>query len=107
MNGNLYVKSEEVFGILPIPRDVQIEAGMQPHHISLDRPAHHAFLASRQGTRKAVLPVHTPAEYKLFSKLMRDEPTFNQRDGEPDWEQGVRIWNRYAETEDDIYYKVR
>ncbi len=106
MNGNLYVHTKEVFGILPIPTDVQIEGGMQPHQSSLDRPTRHAFLAARQGTRKAILPVHTSAEYKLFSKLMRDDPAFNQQNGEPNWSQGVKIWNRYAETDEEIFYKV-
>lgn len=109
VNGNLYQKSTEVFGILPIPENIRANSGMQPFVESIDSesPQRYTFLARKHTTRKAVLPLHLPAEYKLFSKLMRENPFFNTRDGhEPDWVQAVKIWNRYAENQTDVLYKV-
>ncbi|GBE83376.1 hypothetical protein SCP_0504240 [Sparassis crispa] len=100
------MQSTEVFGILPIPDDVRTNSGMQEYQPSLDRKQEHAFLALKQGTRKAVLPVHSVAEYQLFSKLMREDPIFNRPDTEPSWAQAVKIWNRIAESEKEISYKL-
>src|SRR6266446_1171478 len=65
INGNLYIASKEVLGILPIPDDVRISSGMQAY-FSLSELKKHSFLAKMQGTHKAVLPVHTKAEKDLF-----------------------------------------
>ncbi len=107
VNGNLYSRTTEVFGILPIPEDVRIASGMQKYIAGLDSKQRHGFLASKQGARKAVLPLHTAAEYLLFKRLMQDEPAFNQQTGDPDWDCAVVAWNREAERNDEVYYKVR
>ncbi|TFK86323.1 hypothetical protein K466DRAFT_576438 [Polyporus arcularius HHB13444] len=96
----------EVFGILPIPDDVRVKSGMQIYTAGLDSKQRHAFLALKQGARKAVLPVHTAAEYQLFRKLVQDDPAFNQQTGEPDWDHAVITWNREAERNDEVYYKL-
>lgn len=67
----------------------------------------HHFLAQRQGTRKAILPVHTTAEHDFFRKLMTESAVFNPPDGgQPQWTIGVKIWNAHADTQDEISYKV-
>jgi len=106
VNGNLYVATKEVLGILPIPDDVRISSGMQAY-ISLSEPKKHHFLAKMQGTRKAVLPVHTKAEKDLFQSLMTTCKEFNPAQGShPVWTQAVKIWNARADQDEMISYKV-
>ncbi len=106
VNGNLYQHTSEVFGILPIPEDVRFDSGMQAFDITVDTSQRHRFLARKQDTRKAVLPLHTVAEYRLFSQLMQEHPAFNPSSGDPDWFRAVKVWNYHAERADDIEYKV-
>ncbi|KAF8996471.1 hypothetical protein BDZ89DRAFT_1149038 [Hymenopellis radicata] len=54
INGNLYQPTTEQMGIMRIP-DAQKQS----------------FLARLQGTKKAVLPLHTAGERQLFSELMK------------------------------------
>lgn len=67
----------------------------------------HLYLARMQGTRKAILPVHTPAERELFSKLMATNKAFNSLSTGPTWKLAVKVWNEHADVERDVYYKVR
>jgi hypothetical protein len=106
VNGNMYVPTSEVFGILPIPPDIRFESGIPEYLQPSQPPQRFEFLASKQGTQKAVLPVHTPQEYKLFSQLMRDHPVFNQPENGPSWVQAVKVWNRNAENRAEVFYKV-
>jgi hypothetical protein len=54
----------------------------------------------------AVIGVHTIDEKKLFSCLMREDPSFNRNKQEPDWKAGVQVWNiKYADGK-TIFYKV-
>ena len=105
VNGNLYKPTSEVFGILPVPDDVRQESGMQAFDSDFDYKQRHGFLASKQGTRKPVLPIHTNTEHKLFKMLMADDPSFNSDNG-PSWKLAVRTWNRHAEIDPDISYKL-
>ncbi len=66
----------------------------------------HLYLARMQGTRKAILPVHTPAERDLFSKLMATNNAFNSPSTGPTWKLAVKVWNERADIESDVYYKV-
>jgi hypothetical protein len=102
-NPNLYQPSGETFGIQPISRQIQAAAGLVPFHHALDAKRSHSFLAARQQTRIAVLPIHTTPEKALFSQLMK-----GQTSGKPKWGQVVIEWNRAAEDNADreIYYKV-
>ena len=59
-----------------------------------------------QGTRKPILPVHSDEEKKLFSKLMREHPGFNRVGTGPIWQEAVKIWNRLADENLNISYKV-
>ncbi len=106
VNGNLYQRSSEVFGVLPIPADIMLKSGMSGYNASVDYKQHHHFLAAAQGTRKPVLPVHTPDEKKLFTQLMRSDQAFNSTTALPNWNEAVKVWNRYAEVNAHVSYKV-
>jgi len=106
VNGLLYQPTSEVSGILPIPISTQVKAGPQPMIEETTSQYLDCYLACRQGTLFAVIGVHTVAEKKLFSQLMKEEPNFNQNNQEPDWKSAVQIWNiKYANGK-TIFYKV-
>ncbi|KAF8224327.1 hypothetical protein L208DRAFT_1512518, partial [Tricholoma matsutake] len=93
VNGNLYTQTTEVFGILPVPSDVQTSAGMTPFDPT-NPPQSHLYLAKKQGTRFTVLTLHTDDEKKWFSRFMRTESAFSSPRG-PDWpnatQSGIRV----------------
>jgi len=49
VNGNLYVQTTEVFGILPIPDPVQAFSGILKYEEQI-KPQQYAYLASKQAT---------------------------------------------------------
>lgn len=106
MNGNLYLPTSETIGILPIPHELRIESGMTEFNANIDQKGRHAYLASMQGTRKAILPVHTPAEHELFNNFMKRNEAFNSRSAGPQWKECVRVWNSWADTAENVFYKV-
>jgi hypothetical protein len=106
VNGNLYQKASESSGILPIPPDIRSQSGMSEYNPLLDAKQPHHFLAELQGTRKPILPIHTSEERELFSQLMRTNLAFNST-SIPNWKEAVRVWNRYADVNMHISYKVR
>jgi len=85
VNGLLYQPTSEVSGILPIPISIQVKAGLQPMIEETTSQYLHGYLACRQGTLFAVVGVHTVAEKKLFSQLMKEEPSFNWNNQEPEF----------------------
>ena len=103
VNGNLYVPTAEVSGVLPIPDDVRVKSGMGEYQplLHFNQPSH--FLASMQGTRKPVLPIHNSEERNLFRKLVGENVAF----ASAHWEAAVKIWNGYADEQKQISYKVR
>jgi hypothetical protein len=106
VNGNLYVPTTEEIGILPIPEEIRTTSGMAGYVPTMDGDQQHWFLAAKQGTRKPVLPVHTPAEKELFRELMNHDSSFSPQSGEPRWRDAVKIWNVNADRKDNISYKV-
>ncbi|KAE9382446.1 hypothetical protein BT96DRAFT_1010633 [Gymnopus androsaceus JB14] len=78
---------------------------MQAFISSVDRKQKQWFLAQLQGTRKAVLPVHTIAERKLFNEFMLTCRQFyiSRTELTPE---AVKLWNRKAETMPGVYYKL-
>ncbi|EKM74532.1 hypothetical protein AGABI1DRAFT_95562 [Agaricus bisporus var. burnettii JB137-S8] len=106
VNGNLYVPTTEVIGILPIPEDIRGQSAMAPYVHSANSQQKHSFIASMQGTRKPVLPVHTHAEEQYFRSLMNSDPSFSPQSGEPKWNEAVQVWNANAESRDGVYYKL-
>ncbi|KAJ7895035.1 hypothetical protein B0H13DRAFT_2339037 [Mycena leptocephala] len=105
VNGNLYQRTNEVAGVLPVPEDIRVKYGMAQFERSLDfaRPHHH--LASLQGTRKAILPVHNQEEKDLFRTMMSRNNSFGNFSSEAQVDASVRIWNARADTSDNIFYK--
>ncbi|KAJ7246127.1 hypothetical protein B0H12DRAFT_1235640 [Mycena haematopus] len=75
VNGNLYVPTKEVAGVLPIPDDVRLKSGMAQFEQSLHSKQRHRYLAALQGTRKPVLPIHSTPEKHLFRELMATNPS--------------------------------
>jgi hypothetical protein len=105
VNGNLYKPTAEVFGILPLPNDVRQESSMQEFYPNFDYNQCHGFFASKQGPQKPVLPIHTNTEYKFFKTLMAEESSFDNATG-PLWNIAVKVWNRAAEIDLEISYKL-
>jgi len=107
INGLLYQPTSEVSGLLPIPASIHMVAGLQPMISDPTSKILHRYLSNRQGTLFAVIGVHTIDEKKLFSRLMREDPSFNWNKQEPDWKAAVQVWNiKYADGK-TIFYKVR
>ena len=73
---------------------------------TIDRTQPHLYLARMQGTRKAILPVHTSAEHDLFRTLMKSNPVFNVQSSGPIWKLAVKVWNEFADKQTGIFYKV-
>ena len=105
VNGNLYQKTQQTIGIIKISQTICAPVKIQPYNEEADSKQKQAYLAKMQGTRKPVLPVHTLAEKMLFNKLMRTSPAF-QNCKTAISAAAAEIWNREAEKEQDVYYKV-
>ena len=73
---------------------------------TIDKKQPHLYLAWMQGTQKAILPVHTPAKHNLFWDLMKSNPIFNTQSSGPMWKLAVKVWNKFADKESGIFYKV-
>jgi hypothetical protein len=103
--------TRETLGILPVPGDIRDSSGMAPFVDIADhteKPPKHHFLAEMQGTRKAILPIHTASEKTLFRTLMESNQYFNPADGSlPNWNAAVKVWNAWADRTEDVWYKVR
>ncbi|KAF5313428.1 hypothetical protein D9611_008540 [Ephemerocybe angulata] len=98
----------ERLGILPIPDGVRIASAIGEYNPQDPgaRKQEQAYLARIQNTKKAVLPVHTPQEYKLFEELMVSSSAFNSTSRGPVWKLAVRVWNERAELTHGISYKL-
>jgi hypothetical protein len=105
INGDLYTPAEETIGILPVLESIRA-ADIESYQHLLDQKNKHSYLARQQGTKYAVIAVHSTAEKVLFKKLMQEDPTFNWTNSAPDWKQGAKVWNRHANGQ-DIFYKAR
>lgn len=106
VNGNFYLPSTEVLGILPVPPEIQSTSGMTEYLPSLGTKWRHKFLAEMQGTNKAILPIHNHTEKELFRELMRTNTDFNSSGGPSNWDRAARVWNSYANANDVVFYKV-
>lgn len=106
VNGTYYIQTSERIGVLPVPPAAQTDGGMRRYNPAVDRRRKHHHLAMLQGVSKAILPVHTEQERDLFHALMQVHPVFNTPSGEPNWKEGVRVWNQYADTSESVFYKL-
>lgn len=114
LNTDFYEPTREVIGVHPIPTEIKNACSILSYFptIAGARPdpvkKRYLFLARLQGTRKAVLPIHTKREYQLFDQLLKQDPAFSTIQGaHPNWDEAVKVYNSYAEREEDVYYKVR
>ncbi|KAF8996470.1 hypothetical protein BDZ89DRAFT_1149037 [Hymenopellis radicata] len=105
INGNLYQPTTEQMGIMRIPDAVRSQAFMQPFNPNLHNKQKQSFLARLQGTKKAVLPLHTAGERQLFSELMKTCEDFTSTTGTVS-SKAVQIWNSRAEDKPDVFYKL-
>ena len=62
VNGDLYTQSNETIGILPIPDSTRGSANMLAFNPITDNKSKQVFLAQEQGTKFAVISVHTKEE---------------------------------------------
>ncbi|KAJ7586237.1 hypothetical protein C8J56DRAFT_1052609 [Mycena floridula] len=106
VNGNLYKRTKEVSGVLPIPEDVRLACEIRAFDPALDSKQPYAYLAKVQGTAKPVLPIHCPEERAQFLELMKKHPDFNSPTSDPNWVSAVKVWNRLADTQPKLTYKV-
>jgi hypothetical protein len=104
INGDLYLPAGEKIGILPVPDSIRATADIESYHEE-DHKFRYPYLAQEQGTKYAVISIHTTAEKVLFKKLMQENPFFNERNANPDWKKCAKVWNRAANGQ-DIFYKV-
>ncbi|KAG6848519.1 hypothetical protein H0H93_016335 [Arthromyces matolae] len=107
VNGNNFARSTEVFGILPISGDFCTRLGMLVYHPEFAREfkIRHQYLALRQNTRVAILPIHTPDERGLFKLLLANpDGPFSGRT-EPNWMDVAAQWNNHANGL-TIFYKL-
>lgn len=105
INGDLYIPAGEKIGILPVPDSIRVTADIESYQHQFDSKSKNSYLARQQGSKYAVIAVHTTAEKVLFKKLMQENPLFARTNAGPDWKQGAKVWNRSANGE-DIFYKV-
>ncbi|KAJ7664273.1 hypothetical protein B0H17DRAFT_952109, partial [Mycena rosella] len=106
VNGDLYIQGNEAVGILPLPESSRNIGEILSYHEPTDSKFKHAYLAKQQGTKYAVITVHSVEEKLCFSELMKTLPAFNRPNNQPpDWKQGSRAWNRKADGE-TIFYKL-
>ncbi|KAF6758767.1 hypothetical protein DFP72DRAFT_1167168 [Ephemerocybe angulata] len=106
IDGSVFTQTSEVIGVLPIPEDTQAQSGMQPYIDKLDSTRRNHSLARLQGVRKAAIPIHNDAESELYKNLMKEHPAFNNARAEPTWTEAVKVWNRMAEEDPQVFYKL-
>jgi hypothetical protein len=103
INGNLYEPTTETIGILAVPESLRHDYNMARFDDELaDKKQKHRYLAQMQGTRKAILPVHTEEEKKIFCNMMADSSVF----AAGHWKKAAPKWNEQAETNTGLFYKV-
>ncbi|KAJ3824864.1 hypothetical protein F5880DRAFT_1479370 [Lentinula raphanica] len=102
INGNFYLPTTEVIGILPIPDPIRRDSGMLDYRPDIDHKQTHWFVASLQGTRRAVLPIANSYEEGRF----REYVATNTGSSEPRWDNIVRAWNTAAITDKNLSYKL-
>ncbi|KAF5326444.1 hypothetical protein D9611_000570 [Ephemerocybe angulata] len=113
LNTSFYQPTKEVIGVLPIPMEVQRASGIAQWIDGVGtnmgtgakhtRSTRHDYLAKLQGTRKAVLPIHTRSEQQIFRDLMQSNPDFGpSSSAQPNWDKAVKTWNQLADTNDSL-----
>lgn len=97
----------ETIGVLQVPKDVLARNGATEYNKDAipDNLLQFRDLSELQGTKKLILPVHTLEEHRLWRELTDRHPDFLS--SQPHWSKAERVWNSYANTNSNIYDKVR
>ncbi|GAA5917136.1 hypothetical protein JCM5296_006594 [Sporobolomyces johnsonii] len=131
LNTDMYEPSQESFTILPIPATTaaQLSISLHPSHPAFPPPSlsstsstpisapppsskkrktaapeRHAFLASKQGSRFAILHLHTRAERELYSELITSTAVVAVS-GARKWLVMAQRWNERADGR-EVFYKM-
>ena len=102
VNGQLYLQTQEQFGIAITPESVMIEYGMQPYDHALSNSMKFQFLAQQQNTRYAITMVCHDAEKQLFNRYKHESNLLFMKNH---FKQAAVVWNAQANGR-DIFYKV-
>ncbi|KAJ3501690.1 hypothetical protein NLJ89_g9226 [Agrocybe chaxingu] len=105
VNGNYYVNSPEVFGILPANERQREQLGMLEYHHDHGKEIRHSYLAFQQKTRNAILPVHTKAERGLFKMFVAKRDGLFSGTRQPNWAVLATQWAEHADGV-KIFYKL-
>ncbi|KAM6501786.1 hypothetical protein JOM56_001763 [Amanita muscaria] len=109
VNGNKYQRTQEMFGVLPLPKSQKDRLGMHDFNsnFSAATKTRHQYLAYQQNTLTAILPVHTKAERALFRALVIDMSSNGLFSGrkQPNWENVAGRWSQHADGR-EIFYKL-
>lgn len=109
VNSDKYEDTSETFGILPLTLSTRTKLGMQPFHSQYanDMKIQHYHLAKLQGTRVAMLPIHTSAERSMFCLMIKDHSEtkcFGAQE-QPNWVAFAQEWAACSDRI-QIFYKV-
>ncbi|KAM5545887.1 hypothetical protein V8D89_000013 [Ganoderma adspersum] len=106
INGNDYEPAGETFGIMLYNSEIQDKYHFLPFNspMASELKYRNTYLAQRQGTRYAVLPVHTSKERSIFHSLVSTSASFKTR-AQPDWHMLAVEWSGQANGR-DIFYKL-
>ncbi|PBK83312.1 hypothetical protein ARMGADRAFT_1089425 [Armillaria gallica] len=107
INGDLYERTEETFGICTFPESLQLRLEMSPYKLdsSLKLNENNEWLRRRQGLALPVLPPTTPEARKYFFTNIREYLVVSSRDGKVnvDHESFARKWNQTADGRSRFY----
>lgn len=107
VNLDNYQQTNEPFGLLPFDGPARERGSMLPYDPAFlkEHPrTRHQFLSNLQGTRFAVLPVHTREERTLFQSFAHSSPLFSGPQ-HPDFTAIASLFNTHANGA-DVFYKV-
>ena len=97
-------QAKETIGILPLPEKTRQLAGVtqyspDDYSTKVQSKLKHRYLAEQQGTKFAVITVHSTEEKAHFAKFMTKSTAFALPNQSPDWREAVLNWNASADGE--------
>ncbi len=107
VNGSDYEPSSESFEILPLSPASRDKLGMLAYHPQFAKDINmcHKHLTQQQGTRIAILPVHTPEERTIFRTLVKERKGEFAKKTQPNWVTVACLWASYCDGK-KVFYKV-
>ncbi|KAG6849716.1 hypothetical protein H0H93_006013 [Arthromyces matolae] len=112
INGDLYEKSQEQFGVCLFPEALRVRLGMEPYNEhtaekfrGIKTNSNDDWLRRRQGLALPALPPTTPAARRYFFSKIRDFAVLACDNGKSriDFELFAREWNQSADGKDRFY----